>query len=79
MAFHDERGYFTDSSDITYRGYVLSLNVVARVCPNSKLDVVYDKFDIKDNAYPYEGFRVHDYSDNVRSTFYGSEGGMTYL
>jgi hypothetical protein len=79
MAFHDERGYFTDSSDITYRGYVLSLNVVARVCPSSKPEIPYDKFDIKDNAFPYEGYKVSDYSEHVRNTFYKSEGGMKYV
>lgn len=79
MAFHDERGYFTDSSDITYRGYVLSLNIVARVCPQSKPDVAYDKFDISDNAFPYDGYKVSDYPENVRVTFYRSEGGMTYV
>jgi hypothetical protein len=77
MGFHDQNGIFADSSDIVFRGYLLSLNIVARVCPDSKPLVAYDQFDISDNAVPYRGYRVTDYSQEVRDRFFQFEGKMS--
>lgn len=55
----NDRGVImTDSSDMYFKNYFISLNVVARVCINSKPNITYDGFDIQHHALPYQGPKV---------------------
>lgn len=49
---------FTDSSDIVRYGYFISLNLIARVCPESKRNIPLNNFKINHAAYPYRGPKV---------------------
>jgi hypothetical protein len=56
---------FLDSSDLTYKGYFVSLNFVAYTCPSRKLSNVdgFDGFEIKHHALPYYGYK--DYGEQL--------------
>jgi hypothetical protein len=52
---------FSDSSEIVYKGYFISLNLVAFACPQKKLNnnmAAYDGFSINHNAFPYFGYKI---------------------
>ena len=74
IGFEYNGEHFSDTSHVTYKGYILSLNMVAKVCPISKPDVPYDKFNIDHNAIPYLGDRVEDYPPEARSHFIDTPG-----
>ncbi len=46
---------FSDTSDMEFKGYFVSLNVVARVCPNSKPENPFDGFSIEHHSTPFQG------------------------
>jgi len=45
---------FTDTSELVYKGYFVSLNMVAKVCTDSKPDIPYDGFSINHNAILFD-------------------------
>lgn len=53
----------TDSSEGVYKGYFISLNLVAKVCPHGKANtgIVYDGFEVKHAALPYLGYNQSAY------------------
>lgn len=74
IGFTNGKEVFSDSSDLTFKGHLLSLNMVAKVCPIDKPGIAFDKFNINHNAFPYYGDRVDDYPEEMRRNFINTEG-----
>jgi hypothetical protein len=62
LGFYDKKNNYKyyDTSEKIYKNYFISLNLVAKVCPDSKLlDMkYYDGFEINHNALPYFGYKL---------------------
>ncbi len=74
---------FSDSSEIVYRGYFISLNLVAFACPQKKLNnnmAAYDGFLINHNAFPYFGYKIDEQKFNsfIREK-YGADAKITVV
>jgi hypothetical protein len=55
-----------DSSTLVYANYFISLNLIAKVCPTSKPDIIYDGFAINHAATSYRGPYVNAPDDSYR-------------
>jgi hypothetical protein len=62
LGFYDKKNNYKyyDTSEKIYKDFFISLNLVAKVCPDSKLlDMkYYDGFEINHNALPYFGYKL---------------------
>eukprot|EP00981_Chlorochromonas_danica_P013107 scaffold5806_cov171-Ochromonas_danica.AAC.5 len=59
----------TDSSDMVYLGHTISLNVVAKVCPESKPQIPYDGFQIEaTSAIPFISSEVRIQQDGLKKS-----------
>jgi hypothetical protein len=67
IGFYDKKNNYKyyDTSEKIFKDYFISLNLVAKVCPESKLTDLkyYDGFEINHNALPYFGYKLPKETD----------------